>query len=257
MQFAGLAAGDVTRICVTHFHGDHSLGLPGVLQRMSLDDVPHPVSVHFPGEHAEYFERLSDATPYFHRAEILPVPGSGLTAYDCGAGVTLSVAPLDHGMPCQGYRIDEPDGVRMLPERLVAAGISGPDIARLQAAGRLGEVTLESVSRPKPGQSFAFLMDTKRCPGAEKLASGVDLLVIESTFLDAETDLAQAYGHLTARQAARIAADAGVRELVLTHFSQRYPPDDAERFRDEAAAEFDGPIHVAADLMRVPFPKRR
>jgi ribonuclease Z len=257
MQFAGVASGDVTTICVTHFHGDHALGLPGVLQRMSLDAVPHPVAVHFPGEHTEYFERLRDATPYFARAEIVPQPGAGVATYACGAGVTLTIAPLDHGMPCQGYRIDEPDGVRMLPERLAAAGISGPDIGRLQAEGRIGDVTLESVSQTKPGQSFAFLMDTRRCPGAERLAAGVDLLVVESTFQDAETALAEAYGHLTARQAARLAADAGARELVLTHFSQRYPAEETERFREQAAEEFDGPIHVAEDLLRIPFPKRR
>jgi ribonuclease Z len=257
MQFAGIASGDITRVCVTHFHGDHALGLPGVLQRMSLDAVPHPVAVHFPGEHEHYFERLRDATPYFARAEIVPQPGTGTTAYELGAGLTLTVAPLDHGMPCQGYRIDEPDGVRMLPQRLAEAGISGPDIGRLQAQGRIGDVTLESVSQARPGQSFAFLMDTRRCPGAEKLAVGVDLLVVESTFLDSETELAEAYGHLTARQAARIAADAGARELVLTHFSQRYPADGMERFRDEAAEEFGGVIHIAEDLMRIPFPRRR
>jgi ribonuclease Z len=257
MQFAGIASSDITRVCVTHFHGDHALGLPGVLQRMSLDAVPHPVTVHFPGEHGQYFERLRDATPYFGRARIVPQPGAGTMSYEIGAGVRLTIAPLDHGMPCQGYRVEEPDGVRMLPHRLAEAGIAGPDIGRLQARGRIGDVTLESVSEVKPGQSFAFLMDTRRCPGAEQLAAGVDLLVVESTFLDPETELAEAYGHLTARQAARIAADAGARELVLTHFSQRYPVDGMERFRDEAAEEFGGEIHIAEDLMRIPFPRRR
>lgn len=257
MQFAGVASGDVHRVCVTHFHGDHALGLPGVLQRMSLDAVPHPVAVHFPGEHAQYFDRLRESTPYYDRAEIVPQPGAGTQSYDCGGGITLSIAPLDHGMPCQGYRIDEADGLRMLPAKLAEAGISGPDVGRLQAAGRLGEVTLAEVSEVRPGQSFAFIMDTRRCAGAVQLASGVDLLVIEATFLDAEAEHAADFGHLTAREAARIAADAGVRELVLTHFSQRYPVDEMERFREEAAGEFDGVIHIAEDLMRIPFPKRK
>jgi ribonuclease Z len=256
MLRAGLSATDITGICVTHFHGDHALGLPGVLQRISLDDVPHRVTCYFPGEHAEYFERLRYATPYYDRANIATAPGSGLMAYDCD-GVTLSVAPLDHGMPCQGYRIDEPDGVRMLPDKLAAAGIFGPDISRLQSDGRLGDVTLASVSSAKPGQSFAFLMDTRRCPNALRLAEGVDLLVVESTFLASETAFAEAFGHLTAGQAGAIAKEAGARELVLTHFSQRYPPEEAERFRAEAAGVFDGPIHLAEDLMRIPFPKRR
>ena len=258
MQFAGLSATDVTRICITHFHGDHALGLPGVLQRMSLDDVPHEVDCHFPAEHEDYFERLRFATPYYARTKIVTHPASGERQYVLGPTLTLTVAPLDHGMPCQGYRIDEADGVRMLPKKLAAAGVSGPDISRLQQEGRLGDVTLAEVSIRRPGQSFAFLMDTRRCAGAERLAAGVDLLVVEATFLDAEADLAESYGHLTARQAARLAADAGVRELVLTHFSQRYPITEAPaRYLAEAAAEFGGPIHLAEDLARIPFPKRR
>jgi ribonuclease Z len=258
MQFAGLSVSDVTRLCITHFHGDHALGLPGILQRMSLDDVPHEVVCHFPGEHEEYFERLRFATPHHARAKIATLPATTGRSYDLDGGLTLTVAPLDHGIPCQGYRIDEADGVRMLPDKLAAAGIKGPAVSRLRAEGRLGDVTLEDVSVRKPGQSFAFIMDTRRCEGAEKLAAGVDLLVIEATFLDSETELATQFGHLTARQAARLAADAGARELVLTHFSQRYPIDEAPaRYLAEAAAEFDGPIHVAEDLMRIPFPKRK
>ena len=257
MQFAGLSVTDVNRVCITHFHGDHVLGLPGVLQRMSLDDVPHEVACHFPGEHEEYFERLRFATPYRQRNKVVTEPATGLREYELSEGLTLTVAPLDHGMPCQGYRIDEADGVRMLPEKLAAAEISGPDISRLRRQGRLGDVTLADVSVTKPGQSFAFVMDTRRCEGAERLAAGVDLLVVEATFLDSETEEAESFGHLTARQAARLAAEAGVRELVLTHFSQRYPIDEAPaRCLAEAAEEFDGPIHIAEDLMRVPFPKR-
>jgi ribonuclease Z len=281
MQFAGLSVSDITRLCITHFHGDHALGLPGVLQRMSLDDVPHEVVCHFPGEHEEYFERLRFATPHYARAKIATQPATGIRSYplDGGRGsgsgtgtevgtgtatgttngtdLTLRVAPLDHGIPCQGYRLDEADGIRMLPRKLAAAGIKGPDISRLRAEGRLGDVRLEDVSIRKPGQSFAFLMDTRRCPGAEQLAADVDLLVVEATFLDSEEAQATEFGHLTARQAARLAADAGVRELVLTHFSQRYPIDEAPaRYLAEAAEEFHGPIHIAEDLMRIPFPKR-
>ena len=81
------------------------------------------------------------------------------------------------------------------------------------------------------------------------------MLVIESTFLAEDTRLARDFGHLTAQQAARVAAESGVRQLVLTHFSQRYP--DPARFLDEAKAEFDGEIVVAEDLERVQVPKRR
>jgi ribonuclease Z len=110
------------------------------------------------------------------------------------------------------------------------------------------------MSAPRPGQVFAFVMDTRLCDGARALAAGADLLVCESTFLERDADLAAAYGHLTAAQAARLAVEAGARRLVLTHFSQRYP-DDAV-FAAEAGEIFPDVV-VVRDLDRVPVPPRR
>ena len=172
------------------------------------------------------------------------------------AAFTLSAALLSHPVEAYGYRLDEPDGRRILPERLAELGIAGPDVSRLQREGELRGVSLEQVSEVRPGQSFAFVMDTRMCPAVPRLAAGCDLLVIESTFLDEDAEIAEEYGHLTAGQAGRVAAEAGVRHLVLTHFSQRYP--DPEQFGHQArAAGFTGELTVARDLMRVPVPKRR
>lgn len=256
MLHAGVAAHDLTRICVTHFHGDHSLGLAGVLQRISLDRVPHPVTAHYPASGQRYFDHLRHATSYREAAPVrqAPVEGDGDVAVT--AGFTLSAARLSHPVEAFGYRLTEPDGRRMLPERLAAHGITGPRIGQLQRAGALDGVTLEEVSEHRPGQSFAFIMDTRMCDAVHRLAAGCDLLVIESTFLEPDRRLADEYGHLTARQAGEAARRAGVRHLVLTHFSQRYPEPD--EFAAEArAAGFTGELTVAADLMRVPVPKRR
>lgn len=112
------------------------------------------------------------------------------------------------------------------------------------------------MSELRPGQRFAFVMDTRLCEGVHALAEGADMLVIESTFLDEDVQLATDHGHLTAGQAAGVAASAGVRHLVLTHFSQRY--DDPAQFERQArAAGFTGELTIARDLMRVPVPKRR
>jgi ribonuclease Z len=158
-----------------------------------------------------------------------------------------------------GYRLVEPDGRRMLPDRLAAAGVAGPDVRRLQQDGvlRTGRRTvhLAEVSEPRRGQRFAFVMDTRLCEAVDGLADGVDLLVVESTFLAGDAALAERYGHLTARQAGEVAARCGVRRLVLSHFSQRYR--DPSRFADEAAAVYDGDLVVAADLDRVAVPARR
>jgi ribonuclease Z len=162
---------------------------------------------------------------------------------------------LDHPIDTFGYRLEEPDGRRMLPELLARNGISGPDIGRIQRDGSLGDVRLEDVSEIRRGQRFAFVMDTRLCDAVYALADGVDMLVIESTYLDADADLAAAHAHLTAKQAAQVAEKARARTLVLTHFSQRYA--DPSLFAAEAAAGFGGTVVVAEDLMRVPVPPRR
>jgi ribonuclease Z len=258
MAHAGVAANEITRLCITHFHGDHALGVPGIVQRLSLDRVVHPVHAHYPASGAEYFDRLRHATPFYEAAELIeqPVTADGVVA--TGEFGRLIARRLDHSLESYGYRLVEPDGRRMLPALLSAFGIGGPDVGRLQRDGRLEvkgrTVTLEQVSEERPGQRVAFVMDTRLCDTVYALADGVDLLVIESTYLDADADLADANFHLTAAQAARVASRCGVRTLVLTHFSQRYT--DPAAFADEAARHFDGDIVVAEDLTRVPVPRR-
>ncbi|WP_017555770.1 ribonuclease Z [Nocardiopsis baichengensis] len=263
MRHAGLSAHDITRICITHFHGDHSLGLPGVVQRIARDRVEHTVRAAFPAAGAAYWERLRHATAFGDTGVIAeqPVDGLGACPLD-GDGLRITALPLDHRMPTYGYRLQEPDARRMLPERLAALGVSGPDIGRLQREGRLEgpggrTVTLEECSVPRPGQSMAFVMDTGECDNAVRLAQDADMLVIESTYLDSEERLAADYRHLTAGQAGRIAARARARLLVLTHISERYEAGDEPRFVEQAAARFDGPVVLAQDLDRIGVPKRR
>ncbi|MGW7823361.1 ribonuclease Z [Streptomyces puniciscabiei] len=256
MVRTGVAAHDLNRICVTHFHGDHSLGLAGVIQRINLDQVPHEITAHYPRSGQRFFDRLRYATAYRETVGVTeaPVAADGILAVT--PSYTLEARRLSHPVESYGYRLIEPDGRRMLPDRLAALGIRGPDVGRLQRAGRLGEVALEDVSEVRRGQRFAFVMDTRLCAGVHALAEGCDLLVIESTFLDEDAELAVEHGHLTAGQAAAVARDAGVRHLVLTHFSQRYTePEEFER--QARAAGFDGELTVAHDLLRVAVPKRR
>ncbi|SEG86182.1 RNAse Z [Actinacidiphila yanglinensis] len=256
MTHAGVTSHDLTRICVTHFHGDHSLGVAGVVQRINLDRVPHPITAHYPASGQRYFDRLRHATAYYESVELREQPVDADGPIATGAGFTLSARRLSHPVEAFGYRLDEPDGRRMLQERLAEHGIAGPDIGRLQREGALRGVALDEVSEVRPGQSFAFVMDTRMCPAVPELAAGCDLLAIESTFLDEDAGIAEEYGHLTAGQAGRVAAEAGVRHLVLTHFSQRYP--DPEDFgRQARAAGFTGELTVAHDLMRVQVPRRR
>jgi ribonuclease Z len=257
LLLAGVPVGAITRICITHAHGDHCLGLPGVLQRMALDGVRHTVHLYFPASAQQYVDRLRHSTAHQSTVRVVehPVRGAGIVAE--GQRFRLEAGALDHRIETYGWRLQEPDGRRMLADRLTALGIAGPDVGRLQRAGRLRMagrwVAVDDVSEPRPGQSFAFVMDTRRCSAAVELARSADLLVCESTYLSREAALAEAYGHLTAAQAGGIAAEAGARQLVLTHFSQRHGDETA--FAEEARAVFPA-AWAARDLDRIPIPRR-
>ncbi|MCA8942673.1 MAG: ribonuclease Z, partial [Planctomycetes bacterium] len=113
---------------------------------------------------------------------------------------------------------------------------------------------ISEFGRERRGQSVAFIMDTRMCDAAFELARGVDLLICESTYLESEAREAHANAHLTAKQAARIAHEAGARRLVLTHFSQRY--HDVEPFVAEAREVHDDVV-AAEDGLRIPVPAKR
>lgn len=251
MIHAGVSATQITRICLTHVHGDHCFGLPGVLSRMALDGVAHPVHLHYPASGEDVVRALVSISS----------PGIDLRLHPHSGGDTiadgLEVRGLLHRIETCGYRLTEPDGRTMLAERLAAAGIAGPDVGRLQREGTLDGVVLNDVSIPRPGQRFAFIMDTAPCPGAEELADGADLVVAESTFSNDDGGLARQYRHLTAGQAGELAAAAAVRNLVLTHFSSRYGDDTGLLEAQAAARAPDTAVTAARDLQTIPFPPRR
>lgn len=257
MIYAGVSATDINRICITHFHGDHCLGLAGITQRISLDGVPHEVPVHFPKSGRKFFDRLRYASIYRDNAKMVPceIDTDGVIADD--DGIRLIARSLDHGVPTYGYRVEEHDTVRMLPEKLEAAGVRRQAIGEIQRNGSVvidgKTITLADVSVPRIGQKVAVIMDTRPCANAIELARGCDLLICESTYLEEHTKEAHDHHHMTARQAAEIAKEAGVRSLCLTHFSQRYGRVDV--FAEQAAKVFPNVV-AAVDGMRIPVPTR-
>ncbi len=259
MIYAEVTVTQITKICVTHFHGDHCLGLAGLHQRISLDRVPHAVEVHYPASGQVFYERLRHASIYHDVAKMAPRPikGEGVLVDD--GKLSLHARRLDHGVETFGYRLQERDGRTMLPDALEAAGVRGPVIKKLIREGEVSidgrVVRLDEVSVEKKGQSFAIVMDTRMCQNAIELARGVDLLLCEATYLSSEERDARAHGHLTARQAGIIAREAGARRLVITHFSQRY--GSTKPFVEEVREVWpDADVIAVRDGDRVPVPKR-
>lgn len=259
LTLAGVPAASISRICVTHLHGDHCLGLPGVLQRIALDGRREPVDLYFPAAGQPFVDRLRTASESGPGPDVREHPVSADGVVDRWPGLELSAMALDHRVPAYGWRLVEPDGRRVLRDRLEATGLAGPDVGRLLREGSVvvdgRSVEVEEVTEPRRGQVVAFVMDTRRCAAAVELCRDADLAVLESTYLRTEAELAQGYAHLTAADAAEIASEAGVRRLVLTHYSSRHP--DEQVFADEAREVVPGLDVVAArDLDRVAVPRR-
>jgi ribonuclease Z len=252
-------ASSITKILLTHFHGDHCLGLPGVIQRLSLDNVKHTVEVYFPSSGQGFFERLLGTSFHAGHLDLHPCPISQEGVIYNDSFLAIEAYRLNHPVETFGYRIKEHDSVTLLQEKLNEFGLKGAEIGRLKETGTIRSnekmISLEQVSIPKVGQCIAFVMDTAECDNAIRLASGADLLVCESTFGSEHHDLAVAYGHLTAEQAALIAVKSGARHLVLTHFSQRYLDTgnlltEAKRLHSLTSAANDG------DVFELPIRKK-
>jgi ribonuclease Z len=258
---ANIAASSIHHICITHFHGDHCLGLAGVLQRLSIDRCDHPVHLYYPESGQVYIERLRGAAIYQSAIELRLHPIaqslSGMLALHSANGYTLKSFPLDHSVPTIGYRLEESTGLRFLPEKLDLMGVHGPMVGELQRKGFLnigGRILhIEEVSEPRRGSVFAFVMDTRPCAGAADLAKNADLLVMEATYISAHRDLAKLYGHSTAADAAETALAAGAYRLAFSHFSQRYI--DASQHLKEAQEIFSNALALN-DLDSVAIPRR-
>ncbi|MFP4048635.1 MAG: MBL fold metallo-hydrolase [Desulfovermiculus sp.] len=257
MTLAGIKAREISIICLTHFHGDHCLGLPGVIQRMSLDQIQHPVSIIYPSTGRHFLHHLLQAAIFHNRLTIHEFPVSEPGTILSRSGFDLTTLPLEHGVDTWGYRLQERDARTLLPAK-IPDDVTGPAMGLLKKQGwvdsKEGRIYLQDVSLLKPGQSFALVMDTRMCANAVALALDTDLLLSEATYLDTESQQADNYKHLTASQAGRIAAQAGAQHLVLAHYSQRY--SSLKPFAEQAG-KFHPQVIAAVDGQCIVLPERR
>lgn len=254
--FANIAPTVITRILVSHFHGDHCLGLGSILMRLNLDKVAHHIHCYYPASGKKYFDRLRYGTIYHEAIKVIEHPVAEAGIVEETGNFRIEAEFLDHGVDNIGWRITEKDTRKFDKAKLDSFGVHGPLVRELQEKGvvRIGNrsVNLDEVSWIRPGDTFAYVSDTRECDAAVNTARNARILLCESTYLDEDRELAFMHYHLTAKQAATIAKKADAKQLILTHFSARYL--NLAAFEAEAKQVFEN-VYLAEDLKNFPFPK--
>ena len=214
----GVSAYRLTHVLLTHYHGDHILGLPGLLQTLSSLGRTAPLTVTGPAG----LEAV--AAPMAALAGPLPFAvhwqQAGTESFAAGP-LNVTPFPLEHRVPCCGYALHLPRAGRFDPARARAAGIPVALWRRLQAGERVDGFTPDQVlGPPRRGLTVVYATDTRPCPAVLEAARDADLLCMDATYADdADLDKAKLYGHATCRETGALAAEAGVRRLWLTHYS--------------------------------------
>jgi ribonuclease Z len=253
---AGLSLSRLDAVLVTHLHGDHFNGLPGLLGTLGLEGRERPIAVAGPRGIASLLEALARAGALgvggmpVHVIELDGQGGPIQWPAEAPSAFAVETRALAHRVPTFGYRVSLParPGALDIEAALAAGAPKGPLLADLKA-GR--SVMLPDgrrldgarfVGPPRRGPSVAYALDTTPCQAAVELGRGADVLVHESTYEHARAELAHARGHSTGVEAARIATEAAASTLLLTHFS---PSVDGERVADEARAIHPGVVPAA------------
>lgn len=252
MRIKGLKNTKITKILLTHFHGDHVLGLGGLIRTLGSSAYDKTLEVYGPKDSKKYFSNLMNSSIFNEKVDV-KVTELNKGIFFKSDKFRLECIPLNHSAPCLGYSFIEEDKRKINLDYLKKFGLAQhPLLGELQK-GRDIEYKGKIIKASKattlvPGKKVTFLIDTGLCKEAVELAKNSDLLVCEATFAESEKEMAREVKHLTAKQAAKIAKKSKVKKLVLTHFSQRYKTTD--QILKEAKSIFKN-VECAKDLMEV------
>lgn len=228
---AGVSLMKTDLIALTHYHGDHTFGLPGLMQTMHCLGRTQPLYLTGPAGLAEAMAPILDLTgETAYEVRLLEIPPEGIRLHHLACGwpqeAVLSAFPTMHRVVSRGYVFSLPRAGRFLPEKAMALGVPQQFWGILQkgqpvcAEGK-AVFPAQVLGPPRKGLRVVFSGDTAMCDSLTEVAAGADLLIADATYGENEqASVAEGYGHMNFAQAARTAAAAGVKELWLTHYSQ-------------------------------------
>jgi len=240
----------ITKILITHLHGDHTLGLPGILQTINATNPEQTIEIYGPKGIKENIQKLTEIYQFTTNAKTHEINEG--TIYE-NENYKIQTAKLEHSVPSYGYAIETKNKIKLKKDKIEKENIKGEILKKLSEGEDItwnGKTikAKEYTETPNTSKKITTIMDTALCSNAIKLAENSDLLIAESTYANDLENKAEEYKHLTARQAAEIANKSGSKKLILTHFSQRYK--ETTQIESDARETFDNTT-CAKDFMRI------
>lgn len=254
LKLAGLKLTKVTRIFISHWHGDHVLGIPGLLQSLENEDYQKTLQIYGPKGTKYKIESLISlfASDKSISIKINEIDNEIISET---SDFFVSTKKLEHKSLCYGYAFIEKDKRKMKMQKIKELGIpEGPLLGKLQKGNSIihNEKTIKAddVTSIVKGKKITYIADTKICENAIKLANNSTVLICESTYDDSNKEKAEEYTHLTSSDAASIAHESNSKKLILTHISQRYK--DTTELLNQARTIFPN-TELGFDLMKIKF----
>ena len=252
MKIAGIKPSKITKILISHWHGDHVLGIPGLIQTLAKNEYDKVLEIYGPGGTKERMKNMFKAFSFEDKIETRIHEITKKKFFE-GNDFFLEALPLEHGITTLGFNFIEKDKRRIRVDVVRKLGIpDGPLLGKLQSGKSITfkgkKITPEQATYIVKGKKLSFIADTIPCNNALELAMDSDILVCEATYADNLKEKAAEYLHMTAKQAGLLANQAKAKKLILTHFSQRYKT--MEEIEDDAKDVFSNTI-CAYDFMKI------
>ena len=252
LRIAGIRPGKITKLLITHWHGDHVLGIPGLIQNLAAHNYTKTLEIYGPKGSKKYLKNMMSGIILKERTKyVVKEISRGIFYKDLE--FTLEATPVEHGTPCLAYSFKEQDKRKINLSYLKKFKLKQhPLLGKLQKGKSITyqgkKISVKKATNLIPGKKITIVMDTAPTKSALTLAKNSDLLITESTWGSEMEALAKKRKHLTSNLAAEMAKKAKVKKLILTHFSQRYK--ELESLKKQAQKIFKN-IELAKDFMEV------
>ena len=253
LKIAGIKPSNISKILISHWHGDHVLGLPGLLQSLNASEYTGKLEIYIPQGDRKYFDAMTEAFPFDVNIETEIIEFSEPGVIFENKDFKIEAFELSHAIKTFGFNFVEQDKRKIRMAQVKKLGLeSGPLLGQIQRGediefeGR--KIAADELSFVVKGRKISYVADTAEANECEKMVNDADILVCESAFTTEHENKAEEFKHMTAKQAGLLASRSNAKKLILTHFSQRYKT--LEPFLKDAKEVFEN-VECSYDFMKV------